>query len=145
MFMKLSKTSAQAALALAYLAERRDGGPTQARQVAEHLKIPTDSALKVLQTLSRQGLLRSQLGRSGGYHISAAPETISLLQIVEAIDGPIRVDIPLEAADDDLAIQVDVLRRVCEASDRQLRNELSRLTVAQLAAASETPALLIAN
>lgn len=145
MDMKLSKTSAQAALAMAFLSERQDGAPTQARQIAEYLQIPTDSALKVLQALARQGLLRSQLGRSGGYHLANEADQISLLQIVEAIDGPIRVDMPISGEGHCFSASVDVLRRVCEASDRQLRDQLSRLTVAQLAAANDAPALLVAS
>ena len=59
--MKLSKSSAQAVLAMAFLAEQPTGSVIQARQVGGHLGIPTDSALKILQVLARHGLLASQL------------------------------------------------------------------------------------
>ncbi len=134
--MKLTKTSAQAALAMGYLADRSEDRPTQARQVAEHLGIPTDSALKILQTLVRQQLLRSQLGRSGGYQMIAPAEHISLLQIVEAIDGPISAELPLHPTDDALARPLATLRETCARSAQQLRIELSRITVADLAASA---------
>lgn len=131
--MKLTKTSAQAALAMGYLAEQSDDRPTQARQVAEHLGIPTDSALKILQALVRQQLLRSQLGRSGGYQMLAPAENISLLQIVEAIDGPISSGLPLNPPQGALTDPVAQLREVCLRSADHLRRELSLITVAHLA------------
>lgn len=63
--MKLSKTSALAALAVAHLASYPADAVVQARQVAEYLNIPTDSALKILQTLTRRHVIDSRLGRGG--------------------------------------------------------------------------------
>jgi len=141
--MKLTKTSAQAALAMAYLADQPEGRPTQARQVAQHLGIPTDSALKILQTLVRQQLLRSQLGRSGGYHMLVPAEHISLLQIIEAIDGPISAELPLHSAEDALIRPLETLAQACARSAEHLRFELSQITVATLAASSDAPAATI--
>ncbi|MEM1107863.1 MAG: Rrf2 family transcriptional regulator [Planctomycetota bacterium] len=132
--MKLTKTSAQAALAMGYLADQPEGRPTQARQVAEYLGIPTDSALKILQTLVRQQVLRSQLGRSGGYHMLMPAEHISLLQIIEAIDGPIAAELPIDSSDETLAQPLSTLREACVRSADHLRVELSRITVADLTA-----------
>ena len=132
--MKLTKTSTQAALALVYLSERRDEGPTQARQVAEHLKVPTDSALKVLQALVRHDLLRSQLGRSGGYRLQRDPATVTLLQIIEAIDGPVRVELPAHVhGQDQWTGPAQVLGEVCQCVTSQTRQQLQRITVVQLA------------
>lgn len=132
--MKFTKTFAQAALAMAYLADRNEPGPTQARQVAEHLGVQTDSALKILQALVRENLLRSQLGRSGGYHLVRPPDEITLLQVIEAIDGPVAPDLPIHAEQDHLATAVQVLRGVCERVADHQRREMARLTVADLAA-----------
>jgi len=142
--MKLTKTSAQASLAMAFLADRDDTRPTQARQVAEHLGIPTDSALKVLQSLVRHQLLRSQLGRRGGYQMLRPADSVTLLQIIEAIDGPIAVDLPLNPSEDALARPVGVLRDACARSAEHLRGELSQLTVADLTVAKAPPVSLAA-
>ncbi|MEM8738149.1 MAG: Rrf2 family transcriptional regulator [Planctomycetota bacterium] len=141
--MKLTKTSAHAALAMAYLSACDHPRPVQARQVGEHLGVPTDSALKVLQGLSRYGLLVSRLGRSGGYRMERPADQVTLLEIVEAIDGPITVELPLSGntAKEPLSGPVGVLREACGRSAIRLREELSRLTVADLAAAGE-PATL---
>ena len=133
--MKLSKTSTQAAFALVYLSDRREGGPTQARQIAEHLGVPTDSALKVLQALVRHDVLRSQLGRSGGYCLDRDPASVSLLEIIEAIDGPVRVDMPASQTSepDPLAGVAELLHQACRRVAQQTRAQLREVTVAQLA------------
>lgn len=92
--MKLSKTSAHAVLAVAYLASCKDNGVVQARQVAEHLSIQTDSALKILQVLAQHKLIDSRLGRSGGYQFTKLASEVTLLQIIEAVDGPVVSGIP---------------------------------------------------
>ncbi|MEM6333455.1 MAG: Rrf2 family transcriptional regulator [Planctomycetota bacterium] len=96
--MRLSKASMYAALALRHLLDIQSQAahPVQARQVAEHLGIPTDSALKVLQSLSRGGLLQSTLGRRGGYRPSAEAADATLRRIVELMDGPIVAEVPAE-------------------------------------------------
>jgi Rrf2 family protein len=130
--MKLSKSSAHAAFAVAYLASRsHEDGPVQARQVAEHLGVPTDSALKVLQALARNNLIQSQLGRAGGYRLHRLPETITLLDIVEAIDGPIHPQVPAGLSAPIGGVKL--LANICQQASDSVRNELSRLTVAELA------------
>jgi Rrf2 family protein len=133
--MKLSKTSAHAALAVAYLSTRQEDGPVQARQIAEHLGIPTDSALKILQTLVRHKLIHSQLGRCGGYFLRIDPTAINLLQIVEAIDGPIVGDLPATSGSEQIESSVQVLATACNEAAQLLRTRLSRYTVADLAVA----------
>jgi Rrf2 family protein len=132
--VKLSKTATQAALALAYLAQQSEAKlSTRAKDVAEHLKIPLDSALKVLQALVRQNLLASQLGRSGGYRLELEPEQVTLLQIVEAVDGPLGTRLPLGHADEHLADPLAKLAELCETSVQGIRSTLDTLTVADLA------------
>lgn len=132
--MKLSKTSSLAALAMVYLASRRGEGFIQARQVGEYLTIPTDSALKVLQALSRHNVINSQLGRSGGYRLEVEPREVTLRQIVEAIDGPIEGEIPVRGYDNGLSDAVVELRKAANRVAHRVRGELERTTVADMLA-----------
>lgn len=131
--MKLSKTSAHAALAVAFLANQPNHTPIQARQIAEHLHIPTDSALKILQAMVRQHVIQSQLGRSGGYMLTRPPEQVTLLEIVEAIDGPITAALPVRTDGKPVLEGVEKLKSMCEHVAGRLREELGRYTVADLA------------
>jgi Rrf2 family protein len=129
--MELSKTSAHAALAVVYLANHPNE-VVQGRQIAASLSIATDSALKILQTLAKRGLISSQLGRTGGYKLSRPADDITLLEIVEAIDGPITANVPIKTISSELAAGYKVLRNVCERSAELVRNELTNKTVANL-------------
>ncbi len=143
--MKLSKTSAHAAVAVAFLASRSseaaNSQPIQARQIAEHLKIPTDSALKILQCLVRHRIIQSQLGRSGGYFLNRDPQEVTLLQIIEAVDGPIVGDVPLH----DGTRTVRMLGKICNRIADQLREDLGQQTVAELAGMNGPASLAVAG
>ncbi len=132
--MRLSKTSAQAALAAAYLHQQASTAPVQARQVGEHLGIGTDSALKILQALTRAGVLASRLGRGGGYRLAQPGDRTTLLHIVEAIDGPVTGHVPLPTSSGHLKASTQMLRHVCDLAAKRLCHELARTTVADLAA-----------
>jgi Rrf2 family protein len=58
-------------------------------EIADATGIPVEYLRKVLQRLSRARLVRSERGRAGGFTLGKAPAKITLLQIVEAIDGPV--------------------------------------------------------
>ncbi len=139
--MKLSKTSAQAALAVAYLATHKGDGMVQARQVARHLCIPTDSALKILQSLMQHDLIESRLGRSGGYRLNRSADQVTLLSIVEAIDGPVTAEVPPINAADTLAQRIDVLRLVCTHTAQQIRGQLEQTTIDDLIRNDQTHVL----
>ncbi|MEM9883121.1 MAG: Rrf2 family transcriptional regulator [Planctomycetota bacterium] len=137
--MKLTKTSTQAALAMAFLSQQPESRPVQARQVADHLGIPNDSALKVLQALARQRLLRSRLGRAGGYQMSRPASAVTLLEIIEAIDGPVHAELPLTADGPAFDHPLGLLADACRRSAECLREELGRQTVADLVEPAAAP------
>jgi Rrf2 family protein len=133
--VRLSKPSAQAALAMAFLAGQADDEIIRASEVARYLHVPTDSALKVLQCLSRTGLIHSRLGRHGGYCLHKPAEEITLLQVVEATDGPMDAQLPLLHREAGSMEGVEVLRKLCVAVSRRVRQELAGKTVADLSRA----------
>lgn len=146
--MKLSKTTTYAVLALECLTQQSSGDttPVRARQVAEHLGIPTDSALKVLQTLARGGLLKSTLGRRGGYRPAFDPADVTLLQLVELIDGPIGAEVPV--AEPDRSPVINALHGHCDRLRDRLRDELDAITLDRLvrpAQSNDTPTLALAG
>jgi Rrf2 family protein len=62
---------------------------SRARQIAEDTGIPVEYLRKVLQRLTRARLVQSERGRGGGFRLGKSPDKITLLQIVEAIEGPV--------------------------------------------------------
>jgi len=62
-----------------------------ARDVAERTRIPQPTVSKVLKLLARAGLVVSERGKNGGYRLARTPETITVVEIVDAVEGPIAV------------------------------------------------------
>ena len=72
---------------------RRDGdGPVSTRTAAAEEKVSYQLACKLMQSLHRAGLLTSSMGPQGGFSLGRKPSKISLLDVMEAIQGPISVN-----------------------------------------------------
>jgi Rrf2 family protein len=85
--MIYSRSAEYAIRAFVHLARVPDGRFAMVKQIAEHEEIPSHFLAKILQQLARKGLLRSSKGPTGGFSLRQAPGDISLLNIVEALDG----------------------------------------------------------
>jgi Rrf2 family protein len=85
---QLSKKADYGLIALKHLAQHTDGS-VSAREIAVEYRIPAPLLAKVLQRLARKGLLVSQQGINGGYVLARDPSKISIVDVMEAIDGPI--------------------------------------------------------
>lgn len=89
--LRLSKKADYALLALRHMAAHGDRGAHSARELAETYDIPAELLAKVLQQLVRAGLLASHQGIHGGYGLAQSPGTISVADVIQAIDGPLTV------------------------------------------------------
>jgi Rrf2 family protein len=78
-------------MAMKHLAMRPDAASASAREIAEQYDIPIELMAKVLQRLARSGLLTSHQGTRGGYTLSKPMASISVADIIQAIDGPLTV------------------------------------------------------
>jgi Rrf2 family protein len=89
--LRLSKKADYALLAMRHLAANQDRGALPARELAEAYDIPPELMAKVLQKLVRGRLLASSQGIRGGYGLSRVASTISVADVILAIDGPLTV------------------------------------------------------
>ena len=88
--LRLSKKADYALIAMKHLACKGERS-TSAREIAEQYGIPIELMAKVLQRLVRTGLLISTQGTRGGYTLGRAPATVSVADVIQAIDGPLTV------------------------------------------------------
>ena len=89
--MRVSTRGDYASRALLSLALHREEacGPTAVRDIAERTALPQPYLEQILLALKGAGLVRSKRGVGGGYVLSRDPATITLGDIVSAVDGPI--------------------------------------------------------
>ncbi|MDO8793638.1 MAG: Rrf2 family transcriptional regulator [Vicinamibacterales bacterium] len=89
--LRLSKKADYALIAMKHLAQKQDATSASAREIAAAYNIPIELMAKVLQKLVHMGLLRSVQGTRGGYVLGKASKTITVGDIIQAIEGPFSV------------------------------------------------------
>ena len=87
--LSITTKSPYAIAALAELVRAGDGGLVPIGELARRREIPVQFLEQLFAALRRAGILRSFRGAKGGYSFGRAPETISVLEVVELLDGPI--------------------------------------------------------
>ena len=87
--LKLTKKSDYGLIALRHLACDRKSATATAKEIAEAYRIPLPLLSKVLQNLTRGGFVSSVQGTHGGYRLARDPRTISALEVIRSIDGPV--------------------------------------------------------
>jgi Rrf2 family protein len=69
------------------------------REIARKMLVPEDFLAKILKTLVDEGLVRSVRGPHGGYALARPASEINFLEIIEAIEGPVAVNVCLDPDD----------------------------------------------
>jgi len=87
MSLLFSRECEYALQAVLYLALQRADSMTSIKTLTRKLGIPYHFLAKILQKLTKKGLLRSLKGPTGGFTLALPAEKITLFQIIEAIDG----------------------------------------------------------
>lgn len=86
--MHLTRQSEYALLGLAVLADEPPGSIVSLARVAEVHRLPSTFLAKIFQKLARHGLLTSVRGPGRGYALVRDPASITLREILEAVEGP---------------------------------------------------------
>jgi Rrf2 family protein len=87
MLVKLPESTEWVLHATASLAQLSPGGTASAAQLAEHYDVPAAYLAKQLQALVRAGVLAAVTGPRGGFRLARPAGQITLLQVIEAVDG----------------------------------------------------------
>ena len=134
--MQLTRQADYAVRAVLHLAQIKNGDRTSTSAVAKDQRIPPSFLAKIVSQLSITGLVHTSRGARGGIMLARDPKEITLLQVVEAIDGPIQLN---ECVGDNGVCTFDndcPIKSVwCEAQD-ELVARLRKTDFAQLLATS---------
>ena len=87
--LKLTKKADYGLIALKHLAVAGGNGTASAKEIADAYGIPLPLLAKILQKLTKTGLLHSAAGTNGGYKLARHADRITALEVIHAIDGPI--------------------------------------------------------
>ena len=132
--MKVSSKSEHALHAMLYIAAKGDQVST-INEVAEQELIPREYLAKILKELTEKGFLKSYKGILGGYKLAKAPEKVSFLNLIEAMDGPLSL---ISCATDTHSRRGKARRRYCAGQmfwmplQDKLREALGHMTLDQV-------------
>ena len=93
--MNVSRSTGYALLAVGYVAKNQGDGLVRSEDIAKQYEIPLEYLLKILQQLVRAKVLRSKRGPQGGFWLAKPTTKISMLEIVEAVDGALTGELNL--------------------------------------------------
>jgi Rrf2 family protein len=97
--LKISRKVDYALRAMIFLASISPLQIVPFREIAHRMAIPQPFMAKILKTLANKGLVRSTRGARGGYRLARPMSEISFLDVIEAVEGPIVVNLCLSGTD----------------------------------------------
>jgi Rrf2 family protein len=90
--ISITSKSPYAVLALAELARSAGAGPVPIGELARKREVPVQFLEQLFAVLRRAGIISSQRGVKGGYRFARDPASVTVLEIVELLDGPLGRD-----------------------------------------------------
>src|ERR687897_1000987 len=137
--LRLSKKSDYALISMKHLATRTDASSSSAREISESYDIPLELLAKVLQRLVRAKLLVSVQGTRGGYRLARHASSISVADVIQAVDGPVTVTAcTTDEHSCDQYSQCSIRDPLWKIKNRIL-DALNTVSVAEMAAESDSP------
>jgi Rrf2 family protein len=131
--MRLMRATQCALRALAYLAREGGKGPVPAHEIARAACVPHPFLVKALTPLVAAGLLYSYRSRNSvGYRLARPAKEITLLEVVEAVEGPLRGEAPGVGAAPESKRFNGRLQAACENAATLVRQQFRRVTLAEL-------------
>ena len=108
-------------------------GPTKSDQIAAAEGIPRKFLESIMTSLKAGGVVRSQLGPSGGYWLSRPADAITVADVIRAVDGPLATVRGQPPESVEYAGTAAPLQSVWLAVRSSLRDVLEHVTLAELA------------
>ena len=129
--MRISRSTGYALLAVGYIAQCDDKKVVLSQEISRKYDIPLEYLLKILQQLVRANVLRSKRGPRGGYSLAKSSNKITILQIIEAVDGPLvsQMNLAEHTRKEKFGLRTD---KLCEKATNQARAVFSRAKLSDL-------------
>ncbi|MGQ9683015.1 MAG: RrF2 family transcriptional regulator [Anaerolineae bacterium] len=132
--MKLTRGADYGTLGILYLARQPRDRVVLISEIAEAQGVPESYLAKIFQDLAKAGLVRSHRGARGGFTLARPPEDITLLEILEAIEGPLALNRCLDPREGCERSAECPVHMALENAQGRLVEALQRVTLHSLAA-----------
>ena len=129
--MKISRSTGYALVAVGYIAQNYKDGAVLAARVSKEYNIPLEYLLKILQQLVRANVLRSKRGPRGGFFLARPAESITLLEVIEAVDGPLMSHLHLAEQTNNAFFSLK-MEDICRKATAQVRDTFAACKLSEV-------------
>jgi Rrf2 family protein len=130
--MRISRTVEYGLTAAVFIAQNCKDGLVMSKKISEAYDFPLEYLLQVMQQLVRAGILTSKKGPGGGFNLARPAKDITMLEIIEANDGPVIVPMNLAEQTDGKPFAKKIEKMFLNVSEA-MKASLAKVTVADLA------------
>lgn len=130
--LQITRDGEYAVRAVLFLATRPEGTLSLISEIAETQEVPRSYLSKIMQHLVKAGLVKSRRGARGGFYLGRKPEEITLRQAIEAIEGPIFLNVCLIKKGECHRDEFCPVHQVWKEAQKRLFEVLDGKTMAQL-------------
>jgi len=141
--MQIPRKIEYALRAMIHLADNPDA-VARGSVIARQEQIPKYYLEKVIRDLMKRGLVRARRGPGGGYQLARSPRTVSFRDVIEAVEGPITLNVCVDGSSVCNLQPVCRMFRVWEEGQRVLLDVFSHTMLSEIASARPHNALLSA-
>jgi Rrf2 family protein len=131
--MQVSRRVDYALRAMIYLSEQDPQRPAPAKEIAVRRRIPIKFLEKIIRDLMRHGVVRSHRGAHGGYTLNRPPGQITFRDVIEAIEGPISLNVCVAGQKDCSVLSSCNMQRIWQEGQRRILDYFSETTLADVA------------
>ncbi len=130
--LRISKLTDYAVVLATHLATTSDS--TSVRALAQQTAIPEPTVSKVLKALARDGVVTSRRGVRGGYSLARPPDSITIAEVITALEGPIAVTECTAQDTDECARETHCgVRANWQRINEAVQGALAAITLAEMA------------
>jgi Rrf2 family protein len=131
--MEITRSGEYGLKGLVFLAQRPSQGLVLVSDISKYQRIPETFLAKIFQRLSKAGLLRSSRGSKGGFSLGKPAASITMREVIEAIEGPIALSRCLRREGECKEEKLCPMYPVWSKAQKQLLEILDSTTVKDLA------------
>jgi len=130
--MQVSRKVDYALRAVIYLSAQRDDRPVPLKEIASRRRIPGKFLEKIIQDLIRAGIVKSHRGAHGGHTLARTPDQVSFRDVIEAVEGPISINICVTEQHDCSVLSSCNMQRIWQEGQRRMLEFFADTTLADL-------------
>lgn len=131
--MQLTRGGEYGLRGVLFLAQQPRAKVMLIEEISRVQDIPESYLAKVFQTLAKAGIVRSYRGAKGGFTLARDPMQITMRQVIEALEGPVYLNVCLIRKDECSRQPQCPIHPVWLRTQQKLLEELDRVTLADLA------------